>query len=166
MCGRMSMIVVALFALAGSVVLTESCSHTPVAFSRGQPIPIGAYTIIVSNSEASSGGMTQTLTIHFRSHSASGLPDMGTFWVTLGGHMFVVDAVGNRYTARPSTLNYYLRGLGWSRPFGTDGNSSPDPSEWVAVSRVPANARGLSFLIENPARKSGQPWAAIVRLDR
>jgi hypothetical protein len=162
---RIRNVVVGSLALACAGAFMECCSRPPVAFSRGQPIPIGPYTIVVSYTEVSASESAQALAVHFRCRGVNSREDTGKFFVAQGGHLFVLDAAGNRYSALPYTNSYYRSG-GPGFIGGVREDGSPDLSEWVAVSKVPVNARGFSLLIGNPSQRSGQPRAAIVRLDR
>ena len=164
MLGRVRTVVIGFLAVVGLTVLVESCS-APKPFFRGQPIPIGPYTIVVSYSEASLSGSTKTLAVHFTCSGVNTREDTGKLFATQGGHFFVVDSEGKRYGALPFTLSYY-RSRGRHFPGHPEEGMSPNLGEWVAVSKVPLTAQGFSLLIENPGQRSGQPRAAIVKLDR
>jgi hypothetical protein len=150
-------------------LLAVGCSRKPTPYSRGNRIPIGDYAITVSYTEAVARGSTQTLITHFRCEGVNSREETGKFFVTLSGHMRIIDSSGNEYAALPFTLDYYRsRGLGFLGS-GSDFRSysgSSDLTQWVVAARVPVTAHGFSLRIGNPGRQRGQPRAALIPLGR
>ncbi len=156
-------------AVLTTMIALAGCAAKPTAFSRGDRIPLEAYTATVSYSEEFATGPRRTLAVHFVTTGINARGDVGNFFVMFSGHMKLIDGAGNEYGALPFTQSYYYSHQ--ATPFDNPRSfplfaDTSNLKDWVAVARVPMNARGFSLYIGNPAARPGQPRAAIVRLDR
>jgi hypothetical protein len=157
------------------VLLLAGCTGKPKEFSRGEPIPLGPYSIAVAarSTESSARGSSQTLVVHLRTTGVNVREDTGKFFVMFSGHMRVIDGQGNQYGALPLTLQYFRSHSSSSMEtpsrvptFLDPGDPQTNWQNWVAVARVPITGRQFRFYIENPGAKPGQARAAVVTLDR
>jgi len=123
------------------------CKATP--FSRGEPIPLGPYSVTVNYVETEQGDDGNTLlSVHFRLVQVKTverrlLPDTGP----KPPRFTVVDRDGREYRFKSM-------------------KAGSDSEDWVIRFSVPPERGGFSAVINNPAPRGGQPCVATVPLGR
>lgn len=142
--------------LALLALLLAACSTTPPrAYTVGEPIPLGPYTVSVAHTDTRNVGGLGLLSVHFRLRGSTSPRDVIRF----------MDKFVDAFSARDSNGNTYR---GFPAPDASPKTSrvSTDIQMWTAVFSVPANARGFTLYVENRMRQTGQPSVASVALER
>ena len=133
-----------------ATLLTSLACCKATSFSRGDPIPLGPYSLTVKylETEQDDEGNTR-LTVHFRLvqveavERRSRLVDTGP----RPPRFTVVDSERREYRFQSM-------------------RSGTDVEDWVVSFLVPPESRGFSAVINNPSPREGQPCVATVPLGR
>ncbi len=165
-------------------LLLTSCAK-PVPYSRGQTIPLGNITVIVSHAESMSpdyaagpaSGMAkkgqQILVVYF--HISRMNVEVARAALPLRAMFSLVDGDGHKYRAAPMPAGFFNQ-MRASRSMENMADyynsSSPDalheefPTEWVLLFAVPDDSRNFSLLVNNSRPLKDQPKQAVVELGR
>jgi hypothetical protein len=129
-------------------------------FSRHDPIPLGPYKLTVIRADdtrnvvGDDSPFGKGVAVFARWDGFEPGRDYESFLRSFAKERLVVtDSKGNRYKpSRPITPAqlYYMQDIG-----GKD---------WVVMFEVPKESNGLTFLVENPGPREGQPRLAGVTL--
>jgi hypothetical protein len=142
-------------------------SESASTFQKGEPIPLGAFTIEVSYSQVSQVGNAKLIEIFMEWRGLPVDPDLALIQ-RYAKHMFVIDERGKKFRnieIIPVTLwnKAKLQGVeqvGVPPDFQYHGQHT----QWVYPVKLPLKSSNFTLVIENPDKQKGQPKIAKVQL--